>query len=466
MDKKNLIEFDFQIEKYPTPSFSLNTYFITSDEDAALVDPIFDPVLYDQLLEETSTTLKYIFFTHVPINFISDYEDLAKKTEAQIVFGEGAGNAYENKDGSVFDLGRVKIKLLSTPGFTKEAACYVVVNSKGAEKAVLTGPSLLLGDVGHALVKEEEKKSEMANEMYESIEKIKKIDKKVMVFPGFGPESICGGKVLEGHSAHLEDLIEKTPYMKMQKEEFVKNVIESCQKYPKIYDKIKRDNSKEILSDVFNGIKKLSSDEIKKLIADDANKDLYIIDTRDQSVSALGYIKSSLVFSLKVGFVKFFQCLMNQKNKFIFITDKDKQNDSILLAMRLGYFNILGYADFKSWKEKGNEVETILYEPSTVENVNKLVKDGEYILDIREVPEFKSVGVVKGAYLSPLSTFGEKYGEVPKDRTIHIMCKSGARAAIALSYLKRMGYENKMIILQGSCVKLQSENYQFEKYEA
>ena len=462
MDKKNLIEFDFQIEKYNTPSFSLNTYFITSDEDAALVDPIFDPVLYDQLLEETSTTLKYIFFTHVPINFISDYEDLAQKTEAKIVFGPGA--PYEHKDGSVFDLGRVKIKLIATPGFTKEAVCYVVVNSKGTEKAVMTGPSLLLGDVGHALVKEEEKKNEMASEMYESIEKMKQIDKEVLVFPGFGQESICGGSVLEGHSAHLEELIEKTACMKMEKEEFVKYVIEKSQKYPKIYDKIKRDNCKEKLSDVFNGIKKISPDEIKKLIADD--KELFIIDTRDQSVSALGYIKSSLVFSLKVGFVKFFQCLMNQKNKFIFITDKDKQNDSLLLAMRLGNLNLVGYSDYESWKEKGNEVETILYEPSTTENVNKLVKNGEYILDIREVPEFRSVGVVKDAHLSPLSTFGEKYAEVPKDKTIHIMCKSGARAAIALSYLKRMGYENKMIILQGSCVKLQSENYQFEKYEA
>lgn len=466
MEKKNLIEFDFQIEKYNTPALSLNTYFITSDEDAALVDPIFDPVLYEQLLEETSTSLKYIFFTHVPINFISDYEDIAKKTEAKIVFGEGAGNSYENKDGSEFDLGQIKIKLLSTPGFTKEATSYVVINSKGIEKAVLTGPTLLLGDLGHALIKEEDNKNEMANALYESIEKIKKVDKKALIFPGFGVDSICGGKVLEGHSAHLDDLIEKTQYLKMQKEEFVKTVIDSYQKYPKIYDKIKRDNCKEVLNDVFNGIKKITPDEIKKLIADDVNKELFIIDTRDQSVSAQGYIKSSLVFSLKVGFVKFFQCLMNQKNKFIFITDKDKQNESMLLAMRLGYFNILGYSDFESWKESGNEVDTILYEPSTVENVNKLVKDGEYILDIREVPEFKSVGVVKGAHLIPLSMFGLKFSEVPKDKTIHIMCKSGARAAIALSYLKKMGYENKLIILQGSCIKLQSENYQFEKYEA
>ena len=133
--------------------------------------------------------------------------------------------------------------------------------------------------------------------------------------------------------------------------------------------------------------------------------------------------------------------------------------------MQMGYFNILGYSDIETWKEGGNECENVLYEQTTVENITTLIENKEYIIDIREVPEFKSVGIIKGAVLSPLSGFAAKYNEVPKDKTIHILCKSGARAAIAYSFLKRMGYENKLIILEGACMKLETLKYQFEHYQ-
>lgn len=470
MDKKNLIEYDFQVEKYYVPAFSLNTYFIVSDEECALVDPIFDPALYDQLLEETSTTLKYIFLTHEPYQYISNYEELAKKTEAQVVMGEYGNQNFKNKNESIFELGKIKIKLINTPGFTKDSTSYILINSKGVEKAIFTGATVTLGDVGHSQLIDgttEEDKNNKAQELFTSIEVIKKLDPNITVFPGYGPDSVCGGKIEQGHSCHLSLQLETNPYFKMEKEEFINRVKSTFQKMPPFYQKISKTNipSGKTMEGILSEIKHLSSDEIKKMIADDTAKEIFIIDTRDQGISTKGYIKSSMIMSLKVGFVKFFLCLMNPKNKYIIITEKNKQNESINLIMQMGYFNILGYSDIETWKEGGNECENVLYEQTTVENITTLIENKEYIIDIREVPEFKSVGIIKGAVLSPLSGFAAKYNEVPKDKTIHILCKSGARAAIAYSFLKRMGYENKLIILEGACMKLETLKYQFEHYQ-
>ena len=233
MLKNNLTEFDFQIEQYTTTQFNLNTYFIISEEESALVDPIFHPTLYDDLLKQTQTTLKYILITHHPHEFVNDEEDLSKRTGATIIYGEKANNKYSTKSKTQLQLGSVKIEVLSTPGYTEDSTCFVLIDSKNKQKAIFTGATLTSNDIGHTYIEAnttEATKRKIANEMSESLALISQVDPSCVIFPGYNVVNPSSNTKMT-----IDSVMQNNDYMKATNEDKITKIMQTFQPYKTIF---------------------------------------------------------------------------------------------------------------------------------------------------------------------------------------------------------------------------------------
>ena len=469
MLKNNLTEFDFQIEQYTTTQFNLNTYFIISEEESALVDPIFHPTLYDDLLKQTQTTLKYILITHHPHEFVNDEEDLSKRTGATIIYGEKANNKYSTKSKTQLQLGSVKIEVLSTPGYTEDSTCFVLIDSKNKQKAIFTGATLNSNDIGHTYIESnttEATKRKIANEMSESLALISQVDPSCIIFPGYNVVNPSSNTKMT-----IDSVMQNNEYMKATNEDKITKIMQTFQPYKTIFKTVAKATVKQGMTrqQILKGVRKLLPGDVQAYIDQDKDNNYYIFDTRDQTESTIGFIPTSIILSLKIAYTTYMLGTIDLNANIIFVTQPRYEMDSIIPAMQAGYTNIVGYLDggFDAWKNAKKPIERVVYEPSTKDHVEELVKLNSFIIDIREVNEFKDVGIVGGSVLAPLSNFNkhEKDGVVDKTKNVYVLCKSGGRACIAYTYLKKLKYTNKMIVLQGGCNKLQETGFVFTPYD-
>ena len=203
--------------------------------------------------------------------------------------------------------------------------------------------------------------------------------------------------------------------------------------------------------------KKYTSNDIKNLIS---NKDIFIIDTREGKFSNLGYVKNSIILPLVQDYDKWFPALIGNDSNIVLICDNNNYQESLETTKKLGENVILGYAIYDEIVEdKILDIQVAQYNENTKASLEKLVKDGKYILDIREQSEKEETGVVNEAHFIPLSTFRTNFESVPKSEDIHIFCKGGGRSLSAMSYLKREGYTNDIYVMKGGITQTIKEGY-------
>ena len=139
------------IEQLYTNCLAEAAYYIESEGEAAIIDPIRDTSPYLEKIKERGVKLKYVFETHFHADFVSGHIDLAKQTGAQIIYGPMADTKYKvhnAKNKEEFTVGKIKIRALHTPGHTPESTCYLLFDANGKEYCVFTGDTLFVGDVG------------------------------------------------------------------------------------------------------------------------------------------------------------------------------------------------------------------------------------------------------------------------------------------------------------------------------
>ena len=184
------------IEQLYTNCLSEATYFIESNGEVAVIDPLRDIDKYIQLAEQKNAVIKYIFETHFHADFVSGHIDLAKKTGAQIIYGPDAETGFEKysaKDQERFTLGNVQFQAIHTPGHTLESTCYLLYDEHQHPHALFTGDTLFVGDVGRPdLFSGNLSKEALAGYLYESLQKIKQLAPEVKVCV-----SICYNMVLK-----------------------------------------------------------------------------------------------------------------------------------------------------------------------------------------------------------------------------------------------------------------------------
>jgi glyoxylase-like metal-dependent hydrolase (beta-lactamase superfamily II) len=444
------------IQQLYTNCLSEAAYFIESEGEVAIIDPLRDIDIYIKMAAEKNAKIKYIFETHFHADFVSGHIDLAEKTGAQIIYGPDAKTSFSKhmaKDGEEFTLGKCTFRVLHTPGHTLESSCYLLLDEHGVPNSLFSGDTLFVGDVGRPdLFSGNLSSEELAEQMYHSLEKIKQLPDYVKVYPAHGPGSSCGKNL--GPNTHSTIGEEKATNYAMQNqtiEEFVAVVTEGLNAPPAYFPinaKINKDGYDSIDMIIKNGMNALSIDEVKKEIAEDT----ILLDTRKPTVFTEGYIPTSINIGLEGRFAEWAATLLPFHSKMMILTDEDKEEETIIRLARVGFDKIIGYVKggFESWKNANEPIDLIIDI-----DADELLMDLNYdykmiVLDVRKELEFDN-GHIKTALNIPLQTMTDLTNIAAFEDTdnIYIHCAGGYRSVIAASILKKQGIHNLRNILGG-----------------
>ena len=443
-----------KIEQIYTSCLSQASYFIENNGEAIVIDPIREVNQYIKRAKSNGSKIKYVFQTHFHADFVSGHITLSKKTNAQIVYGPNANPDYEciiASDGDLFEIGNLKIEVLHTPGHTLESCSYLLYNEDNEPHAIFTGDTLFLGDVGIPDVAQRYKnttKEELASILYDSINtKIKPLSDNLVVYPGHGAGSACGKNMMKETVDTLKNQKVSNYALngKFNKEDFVKELTENLPEPPAYFPlnvKLNQTGYMDFDTVLENSMKKINSEEFKELIK---NPQIIILDTRSSKDFIKSHIKDSIFIGLEGRFAPWVGEIFKDINTpMILVCSQGSQKEAITRLSRIGFDNCLGFLEggIKKWIRDGNETESL--ENLNSKNFIDILKLNKIeILDVRRESEFKNKHI-EGAMNIPLSNLKEKAQDIKQSDNLYIHCAAGYRSVIAISILRKMGY-NKLI---------------------
>jgi hydroxyacylglutathione hydrolase len=447
------------IKQLYTGCLSEAAYYIESNGDAAIVDPLRDIDAYLQLAAERKTTIRYIFETHFHADFVSGHLDLAKATGATIVYGPDTETKFKvhvAKDGEVFNLGDITITALHTPGHTMESSCYLLKDESGKDHAVFTGDTLFVGDVGRPDLAQADSNltsSELAGMMYESLQKhIVPLGDDVIVYPAHGPGSACGKNLGPNTFSTIGE--EKSSNYALKagtKEEFIKLVTDGLAAPPQYFPINARINKEgyDSLDDVLGrGLKAMTAEEVRSSL----KKDVTIVDTRHASVFTQGFIPGSIFIGLEGRFAEWAGSLLSFNEPIILVTDEAKERETLIRLARVGFNNVIGYlkGGFPAWQAAGEEIDMIIDIEADEMAMDLPFDPNIVVLDVRKPAEYGS-GHVKDAMNIPLNEMTDPalLANFEEDQNIYVHCAGGYRSVIAASIMKKQGIHNLRNVLGG-----------------
>lgn len=435
------------IEQLYTNCLAEAAYYIESDGEVAIIDPLRETTPYLAKAAQRNAKIKYVFETHFHADFVSGHIDLASKTGASIIFGPNAETSYEvhnAKDGEQFTLGKLTIEVLHTPGHTPESTCFLLYNENGNPHAIFTGDTLFVGDVGRPdLLDGVMSKEELAGLMYDSLNaKIKPLPDEVIVYPAHGPGSACGKNIGKETFSTIGEQ-KKTNYalQKMSKEEFIEKVTDGMLPPPKYFfedAKINKQGYSNIDEVLSNNNQSLSIDAFKKEMEAGA----MVLDTRKPEDFERGFIKNSINIGLNGQYAVWVGTLFDIKQPLVLIIEEGKEQEAILRLARVGYENVKGYLEggVSSWNEPLDTIESI--------NPEEVKVRGNEILDVRKPGEFAS-SHVKNATFKTLSGMPNNLKNLDKDQPYLVHCAGGYRSMIAASIMKAQGFKSPINVYGG-----------------
>lgn len=438
------------IEQLYTNCLAEAAYYIESNGEAAIIDPIRETEPYLELAAKRGATIKYIFETHFHADFVSGHIDLSKKTGAAIVYGPMAETKYEvvnAKDGEIFSLGKLKIKTLHTPGHTPESSCYLLFDEKGKEHSIFTGDTLFVGDVGRPdLLDGKMSSEELASMLFDSLNtKIKILPDEVIVYPAHGAGSSCGKNIgKETFSTIGEQKKFNYALKALTREQFIKEVTDGILPPPHYFFEDARINKDGY--DSFEDVMKKSDQPLNtKQFEDAIQKGAIVLDTRKADDFEKGFIPGSMNIGLNGQYAIWVGTLVSIKQPLVLVTEPGTEHESILRLARVGYENVLGYlADgINSWKKELETVKSI--QPI---DMKQEMKKGAEVIDVRKPSEW-NISHVKDATFLPLSGMPGNLNEKDKTKPYLVHCGGGYRSMTAISLMKRLGFKNLTNIYGG-----------------
>ncbi|HLZ89471.1 MAG TPA: rhodanese-like domain-containing protein [Puia sp.] len=439
------------IQQLYTGCLSEAAYYIDSEGEAAIIDPLRDIDAYLRLARERNSTIKYIFETHFHADFVSGHLDLAKATGAPIIYGPGTETNFPihlAKDGEQFRLGNATIEVLHTPGHTVESSCYLVRNADGTPHALFTGDTLFVGDVGRPdLSSGNLGQEELAGMLYDSLRaRIMSLPDGVIVYPAHGPGSSCGKNLgPHTHSTLKEEKETNYALRDQTKEEFIKAVTDGLLAPPQYFSINARINKEGYgpLDEVLEaGLQPLDIPSFRKWVREDA---AIILDTRRSEVFVAGFVPGSISIGLDGRFAEWAGSLLPFDKPIVLVTSPGEEKESLIRLARVGFDKVKGYLDggFPAWQEAGEPIDLIIdVEP------DELAMDIPFdphlvVVDVRRETEFAD-GHVKDAINIPLQDLTDpgNMANLEEDYNLYIHCGGGYRSIIAASLLKRQGIHN------------------------
>lgn len=445
------------VQQLYTGCLSEAAYFIASEGEAAVIDPLRDVDTYITMAEEQGVKIKYIFETHFHADFVSGHLELAKKTGAPIIYGpltEAGFKVHVAKDGEEFAIGKLKMKVIHSPGHTLESTCYLLHDEAGKPYSIFTGDTLFVGDVGRPdLFSGNMSKEELAGMMYDTMQnKIRPLDNDIIVYPAHGPGSSCGKNLGPETFSTIGKQKESNYALKdMTKEEFIK-VVTTGLNTPPAYFPINAGINKNgygPLDDVYSkGLEALSIADFKQKVNDGA----WILDTRASSDFTFGFVPDSISIGLDGRFAEWAGSLLPFDQALVLVTEPGKEKESVTRLARVGIDNVHGYLNggFEAWRNAGEKIDLVI-DIEADELAMDLPHDPKLeIIDVRKPAEFESAHV-KGAHNMPLDTLMNppNVAMINDESNLYVHCAGGYRSVIAASLLKRQGYHNLRNVLGG-----------------
>jgi hydroxyacylglutathione hydrolase len=440
------------IRQLYTGCISEAAYYIESNGEAAVIDPLRDIDVYLDLANERKAKIKFIFETHFHADFVSGHIDLGKATDAPIVYGPGTVTkfpAHIAKDGEKFSIGNIIIEVLHTPGHTLESSCYLLKDETGKDYCVFTGDTLFVGDVGRpdlAQKSDELTTNDLAGMMYESLQsKIVPLADDVIVYPAHGPGSSCGKNL--GPDTDSTIGMEKQFNYALKaanKEEFIKLVTDGIPPPPLYFPinaKINKEGYDSLDEVLEKGMKALSAAEFKERM----KGDVVILDTRNSETFTEGFIPGSISIGLNGRFAEWAGSLLPFDTPLLLVCDPGKEKESIIRLARVGLDNVQGYMDggYDAWK-KNKEQSDIIINVEADELMMDIPFDKNLVvLDVRKPVEFAE-GHLSDAINIPLNEMTDPgtMANIDDRHNVYVHCASGYRSVIAASLLKRQGLHN------------------------
>lgn len=446
-----------KVEQIYTGCLAQGAYYIESNGEAAIIDPLRETQAYINKANANNVKIKYVFETHFHADFVSGHIDLAKKTGATIVYGPNAETGYEiysAKDGEIFDLGDVKIKVIHTPGHTLESVTYLLIDENGKEHAIFTGDTLFLGDVGRPdlAIKQDLSKEDLAEMLYDSLRnKIMTLPDDLIVYPAHGAGSACGKNMSKETVGILGDQ-KKTNYAlreDMSKEEFVKEVLSGMPPPPQYFAKnamMNKEGYESFDTVMKKGNVPLSPEEFEALAN---HEEGLVLDVRHESEFVKEHIPNSIFIGLHGSFAPWVGALITDlKQPLLLVCPEGREAETVMRLSRVGYDNALGYLEggIEAWKNSGREVDSI--ESISAEEFASRKKEQELnILDVRRDGEYSSMHIEDAQHFA-LDFINEQMNEIDSSKEYYVHCAGGYRSVIAASILKARGY-NKLVDIKG-----------------
>lgn len=445
------------VEQIYTGCLAEAAYYIESNGEAAIIDPLREVEPYIQKAKSRKAKIKYIFETHFHADFVSGHLDLAKKTGATIVYGPTAEpnfNAYIAKDNEEFKIGDITIKILHTPGHTLESSTYLLIDEDGKERYIFTGDTLFIGDVGRPdlAVKGNLTEKELAGLLYESLRnRIMPLSDDIIVYPGHGPGSACGKNIGKETFDTLGNQKKKNWALQpMSKEDFVKEATTGLLPPPQYFPKnaaLNKTGYESIDVVIDREYVPLSVDEFKEKMKSGA----LVLDTRSSAEFASAHIPGSMNIGLDGGpFAVWVGALIEDLHTpILLVTPEGREKEAIIRLARVGYENCLGYLEggITTWinaKEKIADIHQI----DAAEFAKRYKVEDIEVIDVRKLTEYNVARLEKAKNI-PLDFLQKHLSEFDKNKQYYIHCAGGYRSMIASSILKRNGIENIIDIKGG-----------------
>jgi hydroxyacylglutathione hydrolase len=441
-----------QIEQIYTGCLAQGAYYITSNGEAAIIDPLRETHPYLDRIARDNVKLKYIFETHFHADFVSGHLDLSKETGAAIVYGPTAKPEFDAivaTDNQLFEIGNIKIKVLHTPGHTMESSTYLLIDEEGNNHAIFSGDTLFIGDVGRPDLAQKAAsmtQEQLAGLLYHSLrDKVMTLADDVIVYPAHGAGSACG-KNMSKETVSTIGNQKATNYAlraNMTEAEFITEVTDGLLPPPAYFGMNVAMNKKgydSFLEVLQNGMKALSVTEFETITEETA---ALILDTRNNGDFSKGFIPQSINIGINGDFAPWVGAMIANVNQpIVLITEVGKEEETVTRLSRVGFDNLVGHLDggFEAWKKADKEIDTV--NRINADQFKTQIKIGESkIIDIRKESEY-SAEHIEEAFSRPLSNINDWIKDIDPKEHFFMHCAGGYRSMIAASILQARGFRN------------------------
>lgn len=448
-----------KIEQIYTGCLAQGAYYIESDGEAVVIDPLREVEPYIQKAQRNGAKIKYVFETHFHADFVSGHLDLSEQTGAPIVYGptaEPSFTAYIAKDGDEFTVGKLRFRLLHTPGHTMESSCYLLKDETGKDIALFSGDTLFIGDVGRPDLAQKAAnmtKEQLAGELFDSLRaKVMPLPDDIIVYPAHGAGSACGKNMSKettdtlGHQKKVNYALRAN----MSREEFIKEVTEGLATPPAYFPlnvMLNKQGYESISQVIERGKHALSPDDFET-VANETGA--LILDTRDAQVFAKGFIPNSINIGIDGNFAPWVGSLVPDiRQEILIVADEGKEEEVITRLARVGYDHTIGYlkGGFIAWKNSKKETDQIQSIEAS-DFAQRLEKQTLTILDVRREGEYISEHIIN-AINKPLDYINEYLASLDKNQAYYIHCAGGYRSMIFISILKSRGFTHLVDVRGG-----------------